>query len=49
VAEAVRRLVTDSSVTGDASDNTEFTNRVISLADDVYRHGSAALLAEVRS
>ncbi|MEN3318245.1 MAG: fructuronate reductase [Mycobacterium sp.] len=49
VAEAVRRLVTDSSVTGDASDNTEFTNRVISLADDVYRHGSAAMLAEVRS
>jgi fructuronate reductase len=48
VAEAVRRLVTDSSVTGDAAGDAEFTERVVSVADDLYRHGSAALLAEVR-
>ncbi|HET6733892.1 mannitol dehydrogenase family protein [Mycobacterium sp.] len=49
VAEAVRRLVTDSSVTGDTADNTDFTDRVVSIADDLYRHGAAALLAEVRA
>jgi fructuronate reductase len=48
VAEAVRRLVTDPSVTGEAAGNTEFTDRVVSAADELYRHGSAALLAEVR-
>jgi fructuronate reductase len=48
VAEAVRRLVSDPSVTGDAAGNTEFTDRVVTVADDLYRHGSAALLAEVR-
>lgn len=48
VDEAVRRLVTDPSVTGDAAGNTEFTDRVVSIADDLYRHGSAALVAEVR-
>jgi fructuronate reductase len=48
VAEAVRRLVTDPSVTGDAAGNTDFTDRVVTVADDLYRHGSAALLAEVR-
>jgi fructuronate reductase len=50
VAEAVRRLVTDPAVVGtDSAQNTEFTDRVVSLADDLYRHGSAALLAEVRT
>jgi fructuronate reductase len=48
VAEAVRRLVTDPSVTGDAAGNTEFTDRVVSVANDLSRHGSPALLAEVR-
>ena len=48
VAEAVRRLVTDPSVTSDAAGNTDFTDRVVTVADDLYRHGSAALLAEVR-
>jgi fructuronate reductase len=48
VAEAVRRLVTDPSVTGDAAGNTEFIDRVVTVADDLYRHGTAALLAEVR-
>jgi fructuronate reductase len=47
VAEAVRRLANDPSVTGDLANNTEFTDRVVSLADDLHRHGSAALLAEV--
>jgi fructuronate reductase len=50
VAEAVRRLVTDSTIVGaDTAQNTEFTDRVATLADDLYRHGSAALLAEVRT
>jgi fructuronate reductase len=50
IAEAVRRLVTDPAVVGaDTAQNTEFTDRVVSLADDLYRHGSAALLAEVRT
>jgi hypothetical protein len=49
VAEAVRRLITDPSVTGDVAGNTEFTERAVSIADDLYRHGSAALLAEVRA
>jgi fructuronate reductase len=48
-AEAVRRLVTDPSVTGHAAGNTDFTDRVVSIAFDLYRHGSAALLAEVRA
>jgi fructuronate reductase len=49
VAEAVRRLVTDPTVVGaDTAQNTEFTDRVITLADDLYRYGSAALLAEVQ-
>ena len=48
VAAAVRRLVTDPSVTGDAAGNTDFTDRVVTVADDLYQHGSAALLAEVR-
>jgi fructuronate reductase len=48
VAEAVRRLATDPSVTGDAAGNTEFIDRVVTVADDLYRHGAAALLAEVR-
>jgi fructuronate reductase len=47
VAEAVRRLVSDPSVTGDAAGNTEFIDRVVTVADDLHRHGSAALLAEV--
>jgi fructuronate reductase len=50
VAEAVRRLVTDPTVVGaDSAQNTEFTDRVVTLADDLYRHGSAALLAEMRT
>ncbi len=48
VAAAVRRLVTDPSVTGDAAGNTDFIDRVVTVADDLYRHGSAALVAEVR-
>jgi fructuronate reductase len=49
VSEAVRRLVTDPTVVGiDLSHNSAFTDRVVDLADDLYRHGSAALLAEVR-
>jgi hypothetical protein len=48
VAEAVRRLVTDPSVTGDAAGNAEFIDRVVGVAGDLYRHGPAALLAEVR-
>lgn len=50
VAEAVRRLVTDPTVVGtELAQNIEFADRVVNLADDFYRHGSAALLAEVRS
>lgn len=49
VAEAVRRLVTDPTVTGDLARNTEFSDRVVSLAADLNRHGAAALLAEVRT
>jgi fructuronate reductase len=50
VAEAVRRLVTDPTIVGaDSAQNTEFTDRVVNLANDLYRHGSAALLAEVRA
>jgi fructuronate reductase len=48
IVEAVRRLVTDPSVTGDVAGNTEFIDRVVGVADDLYRHGAAALLAEVR-
>jgi fructuronate reductase len=48
VAAAVRRLVTDPTIVGTAQD-TEFTDRVVSLAGDLYRHGSAALHAEVRT
>jgi fructuronate reductase len=48
VAEAVRRLVSDPTVVGaDTAQNTEFTERVVTLAGDLHRHGSAALLAEV--
>jgi fructuronate reductase len=50
VPQAVRRLVTDPTVVGaDLAHNTEFTDRVVNLADDLHRHGSAALLAEVRT
>ncbi len=49
-AEAVRRLVSDPAIVGDdLSHHTEFADRVVNLADDLYRHGSAALLAEVRT
>jgi fructuronate reductase len=50
VAEAVRRLVSDPTVVGaDTAQNTEFTERVVTLAGDLHRHGSAVLLAEVRA
>jgi fructuronate reductase len=50
VPEAVRRLVTDPTIVGaDLAQRSEFTDRVVSLADDLYRHGSALLLAEMRT
>ena len=50
VREAVRRLVTDPTVVGeDLSHSTDFTDRVIEFADNLHRHGSAALHTEVRT
>jgi fructuronate reductase len=49
VPGAVRRLVTDPTIVGDemASDDA-FTDRVVEFADNLHRHGAAALHAEVR-
>jgi fructuronate reductase len=50
VAEAVRRLVTDPTIVGaESAANADFTNRVVTLAGDLHRHGSAALRAELRT
>ena len=49
LAAAVRRLVTDPTVVGeDLSHSADFTDRVIEFADNLHRHRSAALHAEVR-
>ena len=49
VPAAVRRLVTDPTIVGEAvSGDADFADRVVDLADNLYRHGSAALHAEVR-
>jgi fructuronate reductase len=46
----VRRLVSDPTVVGsDLASNTDFVERVVEFADNLYRYGSAALHGEVRA
>jgi fructuronate reductase len=48
VPVAVRRLVSDPTVVGDeVAGDPEFTDRVVDFADNLHRHGSAAIHAEV--
>jgi fructuronate reductase len=50
VPAAVRRLVTNPGVVGDQlSHNTDFADRVVELANDLHRHGAAALQKEVQT
>jgi fructuronate reductase len=49
VPAAVRRLMTDPTIVGALADDGELTDRVVRYADDLHRHGSAALQTEVRS
>jgi fructuronate reductase len=48
VPVAVRRLVTDPTIVGDEmAGDRAFTDRVVDFADNLHRHGTAALHAEV--
>jgi hypothetical protein len=41
--------MTDPTIVGALADDGELTDRVVRYADDLHRHGSAALQTEVRS
>ena len=50
VPVAVRRLMTDPTLVGaELARDTTFADSVVQLADDLHRHGSAALHNEVRT
>jgi fructuronate reductase len=50
VSAAVRRLVTEPTVVGaELAGDGRFADRVVELADDLHRHGPAALHTEVRT
>lgn len=49
VPAAVRRLMADPTIVGELAGDSAFTDRVVQCADDLHRHGSAALQKEVRS